>query len=143
MTAVAPSPERGRQTFKWQPTWIDYRHSLVMVDERADAGDDVTTCTACGCETDVHPAPHSPKCSSSPQRSRGRVPPPFSREQQIDAIRAHVLEHGVPPRFADWQRVDPDRLRPAAEQVLSTFGSWNAGLVAAGFEPRRGGRARS
>jgi hypothetical protein len=46
----------------WEPNWIDYRTSVANVDRRRDRNETVATCSECGCETDVSPAPHSPKC---------------------------------------------------------------------------------
>lgn len=47
----------------WEPNWIDFRHSLVQADKRADAGDEsLEICAYCNCEVDVSPAPHKPGC---------------------------------------------------------------------------------
>lgn len=48
----------------FEPNWIDFRHSLVVVDLRIDKGETPKTCDECGCEIDISPAPHSPKCST-------------------------------------------------------------------------------
>lgn len=53
-----------QQQFPFEPNWIDYSHSLVVVDVRRDKGEDPQTCDDCGCEVDIDPAPHSPKCSA-------------------------------------------------------------------------------
>jgi Homing endonuclease associated repeat len=45
-------------------------------------------------------------------------------------------EHGRPPTHDEWVAADPARRRPTAETVKGVFGSWNAGLEAAGFEAR-------
>lgn len=46
----------------WSPNWIEYRSSVANVDRRQGRSEPVATCRECGCETDVTPAPHSPKC---------------------------------------------------------------------------------
>lgn len=70
----------------------------------------------------------------------------WTRESVIDAIRLWASEHdGVPPVGVDWNktmaveygRPAPDRERfPATNTVQDIFGSWNAAIEAAGFEPR-------
>jgi hypothetical protein len=86
----------------------------------------------------------------------------WTREKIIAAIRAWVLTYEEPPVTRDWGRSgsDPDRvarfhrlrrdrirkgypaLIPAANTVVERFGSWNAAIEAAGFQPReRGGQA--
>jgi hypothetical protein len=54
----------GRPVVEFVPNWIDYRSSVANVDRREDRGETVETCHECGCETDVTPVPHSPKCST-------------------------------------------------------------------------------
>lgn len=45
-------------------TFIDWRGSLVDVLERRARGEQPPTCETCGCELDVDPPPHSPRCAS-------------------------------------------------------------------------------
>lgn len=52
----------GSTPVGWKPNWIDYRSSVANVARREDRGDTAGTCRECGCETDIAPAPHSPKC---------------------------------------------------------------------------------
>jgi hypothetical protein len=51
--------------FEWQPNWIDYRASRARIDRRVDKGEVPARCTVCGCETDITPAPHSPRCTKA------------------------------------------------------------------------------
>jgi hypothetical protein len=60
-----------------------------------------------------------------------------------DRIRAEIRrwarEHdGEPPKLNEWRRQSPrwTRERPSAKVVLARYGSWNAAIEAAGFEPR-------
>lgn len=66
----------------------------------------------------------------------------WSRPAIIAACQRWVAEHGGPPRVIDWQSATPDY--PQQKTVKEMFGSWNAMISAAGFEPRpRGGRIGS
>ena len=70
------------------------------------------------------------------------------------AIRAWERQYGEPPARPDWSPTaaayigDLTRIRrfragdwPWAGSVVCEFGSWNAGILAAGFEPRAPGGA--
>lgn len=50
----------------WKPNWIAYRASLRAIDRRQehDPDDIAKTCLVCGCETDITPQPHSPRCTT-------------------------------------------------------------------------------
>jgi hypothetical protein len=67
---------------------------------------------------------------------------PWTQERIIAAVRAHVLEHGEPPRANDWRAADPDGLRPTQNTVAHYFGSWNDAITAAGERPRQRGGPR-
>lgn len=76
----------------------------------------------------------------------------WTRERLIDAIQRWVAEHGEPPAVPDWcptsarylgdetraQRFEnyPPRTYPWFVTVVRRFGSWNAGIAAAGYTPR-------
>lgn len=60
------------QVFEFRPNWIDYRHSLVVVDSRRDKGEDPQICADCRCEVDIDPAPHSPRCATLVVSARSR-----------------------------------------------------------------------
>ena len=53
-------------------------------------------------------------------------------ERVIEALRADARARGRPPRSADWFHTAPGR--PTVGTVRNHFGSWNAGLRAAGLE---------
>lgn len=67
----------------------------------------------------------------------------------VEKIQAWAAIHGEPPRVGDWnpylarKRDDEPRAQrweagdwPWFSNVIYLFGSWNAGLCAAGFAPR-------
>ncbi len=76
----------------------------------------------------------------------------------IDRVRAWADRFGDPPGAADWNRAPSIRARnpaaalrqdeasdehwPALFGVVSTFGSWNNAIRAAGFQPMRAGQRR-
>ncbi len=71
---------------------------------------------------------HALKAAGLPVRyERG-----WTRERVIEALRADARERGRPPRSADWFHAAPGR--PTVGVVRNHFGSWNAGLRAAGLE---------
>lgn len=90
-------------------------------------------------------------CSNIRNSAARRV---WTREAIIAAIRAWADENGEPPAIADW---NPSLARgmgdaPRAERFIAAdgrwpwfmtavreFGSWNAAISAAGFEPRPAG----
>jgi hypothetical protein len=55
----------------------------------------------------------------------------------VTRLRAWAEEHGRPPTLEEWRRASARH--PSAATVRRLFGTWNAALVAAGFEPRRPG----
>jgi len=72
-----------------------------------------------------------------------RIPRPqkWMRHQIISHIKRWVAEHGEPPLYADWNYPN-GRGVPSAASVTRRFGSWSAGIRAAGFEPRPVGGTR-
>lgn len=78
------------------------------------------------------------------------APGTWDRERIIHAIQEWAASHGgTPPSKRDWNsggKGHPDRrvgVHPATETVVGHFGSWSAGLHAAGFTPRAPGRPSS
>ena len=65
----------------------------------------------------------------------------WTESRVLALIREHVAEHGEPPRCNEWERRDPDSLRPTSSTVARVFGSWNEAIAAAGVEPRPHGGA--
>lgn len=58
----------------------------------------------------------------------------WTRERVIEALRAWAAEHGQAPTQVDWKRSGGEA-HPHAALVGQRFGSWSAGLRAAGLEP--------
>lgn len=60
----------------------------------------------------------------------------------IEALLDWAAQHdGVPPRAIDWRRAAPDH--PGQQTIAARFGSWNAGLKAAGLPTRIAGNPGS
>jgi hypothetical protein len=59
---------------------------------------------------------------------------PWPRERIIAALQAWHAEHGSAPGHRQWKRATPTT--PCAHTVAYHFGSWNAGILAAGLTPR-------
>jgi Homing endonuclease associated repeat len=64
----------------------------------------------------------------------------WSRAEIKQAIFEWVYTHGRPPTANDWRTADPTR--PSESTVRNAFGSWNRGIAAAGYTPRRQGDSR-
>lgn len=64
----------------------------------------------------------------------GRVQPTWTPQNIINAIQAHYERHRCLPSERDWRKSGHDR--PTSVVVRKVFGSWNTGIMAAGFEPR-------
>ncbi len=62
------------------------------------------------------------------------VPKVWTRAKLIAALRSSP---DAPPRVRDWDKATSDH--PTFGAVVREFGSWNAGVRAAGFEPRPSG----
>jgi hypothetical protein len=113
--------------FVWEPNWIDYRSSVANVERRRDNGEVPATCDACGCETDMATAPHSPKCPTIAQGV-------WTREAMVAALETWVAGHDdVPPLASDWTQ--QTKSHPSARQAILEFGSWGGYLEAGGFTP--------
>lgn len=61
-------------------------------------------------------------------------PKQWTRKQVEQLIFEFVLYRGRLPMFADW--LEPGVDRPTSRQLIQLYGSWNAAIVAAGYEPR-------
>lgn len=66
----------------------------------------------------------------------------WTRDTIVAAIRAWHDQHGRPPRSMEWKRRRaPSEIdRPTANTVISVFGTWRAGVEAAGFTTERRNR---
>jgi hypothetical protein len=58
----------------------------------------------------------------------------WTRETVVESMRAWAAEHGRPPRATDWTHAEQGA-HPSSKTVYDLFGSWPAGLAAAGFSP--------
>jgi Homing endonuclease associated repeat len=72
----------------------------------------------------------SPAIEHPPAEAVTRWPPP----RVVERLQAWAHEHGRPPTLEEWRRAGARH--PSAATVRRLFGSWNAALVAAGFEKR-------
>jgi hypothetical protein len=89
-----------------------------------------------------------PAAEAEPARPKAALPGTGKpgRSQQwtealiIAAIQRWAAEHGKPPVSTEWQKRGDHH--PVAQTVAARFGSWTAGLRAAGFEPARSGWTR-
>jgi transposase len=94
-------------------------------------------CVDCGKPTDGSNGYAAPeRCLSCRTARVSRL----GREYVLNALREWGDEHGgIPPSAAQWQDPTRDPKWPTANTVLLHFGTWNAGIRAAGFEPRKSG----
>lgn len=62
----------------------------------------------------------------------------WDRASIIEAIQGWTRRYGRPPTMAQWRQAYdlPHDRRPAATTVWRVFGTWNAGIAAAGLTPR-------
>jgi hypothetical protein len=70
-------------------------------------------------------------------------PPRWDRASIIAALHRDARRRGRPPTEQEWKassRGGWGRERPTAQTAKTIFGSWNAALAAAGFEPRGPGQ---
>jgi hypothetical protein len=58
----------------------------------------------------------------------------WPREEVLAAVRDWHTRGGAPPALREWRRAGPTH--PSAATVQRIFGSWNAAIEEAGFEPR-------
>lgn len=108
-------------------------------------------CVDCGAMTSgCNGLRDTPRCVTCANRKNGRGKTVWTREKIIAAIREWAAEHGEPPAGADWnanqarrlgdearaRRFEDDPRWPWFSIVTRAFGSWNAGIRAAGYTPR-------
>jgi len=68
----------------------------------------------------------------------GVARPPWTAPEMLVALRRFAARCGRAPTAREWPRLCADH--PSAAMVSAAFGSWHAGLRAAGLAPRRPGR---
>jgi HNH endonuclease len=62
---------------------------------------------------------------------------PWTRDRIIRALQADARRRGRPPTASEWKRGVKSRRRPTWGTVRSVFGSWEAALEAAAFDPEQ------
>lgn len=96
---------------------------------------------------------HPEEIRSQQRHESGEIRPPWTRETIVDAIREFKRIYGRPPGAWDWnpaqarqyghhefsERFYADACWPHVNTVQDMFGTWNAGIAAAGFTPKRPG----
>lgn len=100
---------------------IDYRHSVVQANKRADAGDEsLEICAWCMCEIDLDPQPHRPECPGIGQPRATSEPvlanvgplshSPAPRRAAVDGLDAlERMDAGLPQEpDLDDEEDDPD-----------------------------------
>ena len=111
-----------------------------------------TPCVDCGAPlngSDGHGPNAAIRCKLCAARVAGEAKTRWTRQALLLAIRAWARQYGEPPATPDWNPTRAARLHdegricrfregdwPHSESVVREFGSWNAGILAAGFEPR-------
>jgi hypothetical protein len=94
------------------------------------------TCEKCGATTNGSNGPGTAakvciRCVGENRRQ-------WTKEAIIKAMLDWNLNHGEQPRSTQWQRATPG-VHPATSTVGNVFGTWNAGIEAAGLTPMKGG----
>lgn len=70
-------------------------------------------------------------------------PSKWPKEKVIAAMLRWTQEHGRPPSARDWLKAPIPDWCPYTQTVQMHFGSWNAGIAAAGLEPVKPGVRRT
>lgn len=98
-------------------------------------------CAGCGATTNPgEPGKKSGYCSRC---FSGHVTQKWTREAIVEAIQTWAEQHGRLPAAHEWTvRGTASKGFPSSTACQYVFGSWNAAIEAAGFEPRRTGRPR-
>jgi hypothetical protein len=149
MTGTAIAAELGISTSYAYGLLTDPDGSLVR--ERKRLYD--RQCADCGARIDgTSPGKSTGYCVTCSAKRSGFARRVWTRERIIAAIHDWAQVYGEPPAIADWspttarQRLhDEPRARrfetaagrwPSFTTVVNEFGSWNAGIRAAGLTPR-------
>ena len=90
--------------------------------------DDRIYCIDCGTELKTKTAL---RCLSCSRKARKR----WTKAEVLRRMHAWDELHGESPRWEDWKGAGGEW--PPATVVQRLFGSWNAAIEAAGYEPRR------
>ena len=106
------------------PVRHDRAQRLRLVEQRRQSGRAASATTGEARKTG------SPPVGSAAPEAVTRWPPP----RVVERLQSWAHEHGRPPTLEEWRRAGTRH--PSAATVRRLFGSWNAALVAAGFEMR-------
>jgi hypothetical protein len=111
------------------------------------------TCETCGDRTGWNGTiTPSRECAPCASRRAGAARKRWTRDVLVAKLREWEATYGEPPGQVDWnphhaRHILHDEARaarfeagewPSKEAVVREFGSWNAGMAAAGFTPRVG-----
>ena len=102
-------------------------------------------CVDCGATTRYGGKGAKPAVSERCHSCASALQAKWSQESIIGAIQRFAAENGRPPVAAEWayKKTKPD-YAPYLNTVRDVFGSWAAGIVAAGFpQPRIGAYQRN
>lgn len=66
----------------------------------------------------------------------------WTREMVLEAFYVWRYENGRLPTFHDWTRKHDPRF-PSSMVVRRIFGTWNGGIIAAGYEPAKSMRSKT
>jgi hypothetical protein len=131
------------------PPSSHYDHRRKYCSERCRKSTYGQACVDCGTRT-THgaegPKMAEPRCGPCSRQHRVI----WTAEKIIERIQAWATVYGEPPAMPDWNPWDArHRLRdearaerfeagswPTFRSVVERFGTWNAGITAAGFAPR-------
>lgn len=138
--------EKRRETRR---AWRERNRDRILAADRARKASYGRPCLDCGKTTDgSNGRARAPeRCTRCENRSRTTWTP----ETIIAAIQTYAHRYGQPPSATDFNPTlargkgrpdvahvfDVDGDYPPTSAVQREFGSWNAGIAAAGFEPRR------
>lgn len=133
--------ERQAQRSGSEPKWCSERCR-----KRGYSG----ICEDCGARTCNGQATPPCKCRSCAPRARAAIEHEATVRRLVEQIRAWHDVYGEPPAVADWnpwqaRHAYHDEVRakrweeggwPWFTEVITHFGTWNAAIEAAGFDPR-------
>lgn len=99
------------------------------------------TCKTCGeSTTGCNGADSAPDICSDCMAQRLHDERHWTPGRIIEAIQTWHRERGQPPLSTDWQKANRGRRFPSVGKVRHEFGSWRAGIEAAGFQCVEPGR---
>ena len=125
----SPTVAEWRRAGSDNPSATTVRQRVRLVEQRGQGGRAAAAAAGRGSQDG-----HARRSSGRRPSAVTRWPPP----RVVERLQAWAHEHGRPPTLEEWRRAGARH--PSAATVRRLFGSWNAALVAAGFEKRPPGR---